>query len=256
MPCTPFQDGASSLATSPRGSEMQCSSGHSPTPLAWPTGAKYYHQRWAHAGGGGVLRYVLVLNTHHCCCEVSKRAPLYSCHHTTRPIHVHRVPVLSESVRLYISLHPPPRWSCAHHGPGTHPTLGGGGGVAGEDQRGDDEGARRQGQTRHTPEREVTSQPPSSSTLGYYSALQPGMCWCGHGRDSVGPIHHPPALPQHTPTPPGENPGSPCPTRHPNPPYTQLRSVTSHPHRPRVTRHVLSCLVCAPIKLHVPVRIR
>ena len=64
LPCTPFQDGASSLATSPRGSEMQCSSGHSPTPLAWPTGAKYYHQRWAHAGGGGVLRYVLVLNTH------------------------------------------------------------------------------------------------------------------------------------------------------------------------------------------------
>ena len=85
LPCTPFQDGASSLATSPRGSEMQCSSGHSPTPLAWPTGAKYYHQRWSLAGGGGVLRYVLVLNTHHCCCEVSKRAPLYSCHHTTGP---------------------------------------------------------------------------------------------------------------------------------------------------------------------------
>jgi hypothetical protein len=62
LPCTPFQDGASSLATSPRGSEMQCSSGHSPMPLAWPTGAKYYHQRWSHAGGGGVLRYVLVLN--------------------------------------------------------------------------------------------------------------------------------------------------------------------------------------------------
>ena len=117
------------------------------------------------------------------------------------------------------------------------------------------EGAWRQGRTRHTPEREVTSQPPSSSTLGYYSALQPGMCWCGHGRDSVGPIHHPPALPQHTPTPPGENPGSPCPTRHPNPPYTQLWSVTSHP--PSSSRHlarVWSCLaLCArPSKL-VPV---
>ena len=87
------------------------------------------------------------------------------------------------------------------------------------------EGAWRQGRTRHTPEREVTSRPPSSSTLGYYLALQPGMCWCGHGRDSVGPIHHPPALPQHTPSPPGENPGSPCPTRHPNPPCTQLWSV-------------------------------
>ena len=97
-----------------------------------------------------------------------------------------------------------------------------GGGCAGEGPKYGDEGARRQGRTRHTPEREVTSQPPSSSTLGYYSALQPGMCWCGHGRDSVGPIHHPPALPQHTPMPPGGNPGSPCPTRHPNPPCTQL----------------------------------
>ena len=32
-------------------------------PLAWPTGAKYYHQWWALAGGGGVRRYILVLNT-------------------------------------------------------------------------------------------------------------------------------------------------------------------------------------------------
>ena len=63
LPCTPFQDGASSPTSSPRGSEAQCSSGHSPMPLAWPTGAKYYHQRWALAGGGGVLRYALVLKT-------------------------------------------------------------------------------------------------------------------------------------------------------------------------------------------------
>ena len=63
LPCTPFQDGASSPTSSPRGSEAQCSSGHSPMPLAWPTGAKYYHQRWALAGGGGVLRCGLVLKT-------------------------------------------------------------------------------------------------------------------------------------------------------------------------------------------------
>ena len=138
MPCTPFQYGASSLATSPRGSEMQCSSGHSPTPLAWPTGAKYYHQRWSLAGGGGVLRYVLVLNTQQK--QEDNQAPI----------------LISARQR--------------------------GGGGAGEGPKYDDEGARRQGQTRHTPEREVTSQPPSSSTLGYYSALQPGMCWCGHGR--------------------------------------------------------------------------
>ena len=213
MPCTPFQDGASSLATSPRGSEMQCSSGHSPTPLAWPTGAKYYHQRWAHAGGGGVLRYVLVLNAQQK--QEDNQAPI----------------LISARQR---------------------------GGCAGEGPKYDDEGARRQGRTRHTPEREVTSQPPSSSTLGYYSALQPGMCWCGHGRDSVGPIHHPPALPQHTPTPPGENPGSPCPTRHPNPPYTQLWSVTSHPpSSPRRSARVGLVLPRARRPpLLVPVRIR
>jgi hypothetical protein len=250
LPCTPFQDGASSLATSPRGSEMQCSSGHSPTPLAWPTGAKYYHQRWSLAGGGGVLRYVLVLNTHHCCCEVSKRAPLYSCHHTTGPSMFPRPCSLGECTIVYLT---PPTTAvvmCASRAGYTSDARGEGGVLVRTKEVGGDEGARRQGQTRHTPEREVTSQPPSSSTLGYYSALQPGMCWCGHGRDSVGPIHHPPALPQHTPTPPGENPGSPCPTRHPNPPYTQLWSVTSHP--PSSSRHlarvglVLPCVRAHP----------